>query len=102
VKTRQLSRSIFYPQPHVDSTLIVLERLGEEHVPTVDPLLLREVVQAAFGQRRKTLVNALTAGLRLPRQETMELVASLGLTADVRAERLKPAEFVRLAERLKT
>ena len=33
VRTRQLSRSIFYPQPHVDSTLIVLDRLAPERLP---------------------------------------------------------------------
>ena len=32
-------------------------------LPPVDPARLRTVIQAAFGQRRKTLVNALSAGL---------------------------------------
>jgi 16S rRNA (adenine1518-N6/adenine1519-N6)-dimethyltransferase len=100
VRTRQLSRTIFYPRPHVDSTLIVLERLAPDDLPSVDATLLRTVVQAAFGQRRKTLVNSLATGLALPRESIAEVVASLGLGADVRAERLKPADFVRLAERL--
>jgi 16S rRNA (adenine1518-N6/adenine1519-N6)-dimethyltransferase len=59
VRTRQLSRAIFYPRPHVDSSLIVLERLPPDRLPLVKPVRLRSVVQAAFGQRRKTLVNAL-------------------------------------------
>jgi len=101
VRTRQLSRTIFYPQPHVDSTLVVLERLGQDALPTIDAALLREVVQAAFGQRRKTLANALSAGLEVPRPWVVEVVGSLGLSADVRAERLKPAQFVRLAEELR-
>ena len=100
VRARQLSRSIFYPQPHVDSTLVVLERLGQHELPAVEPALVREVVQAAFGQRRKTLANALSSGLEVSRQWVVEVLGSLGLSSDVRAERLKPAEFVQVAERL--
>ena len=98
VRARQLSRSIFYPQPHVDSTLIVLERRGEEELAAIEAPVLREVVQAAFGQRRKTLVNALSAGLPVPREWAAEAVRGLGLSPDVRAERLEPGQFARLAE----
>jgi 16S rRNA (adenine1518-N6/adenine1519-N6)-dimethyltransferase len=101
VRTRHLSRSIFYPQPHVDSTFIVLERLADAQLPSVDPRLLREVVQAAFGQRRKTLANALSAGLSIPRQRVAEVLESLDLSPDVRAERLAPVQFVQLAEELR-
>jgi 16S rRNA (adenine1518-N6/adenine1519-N6)-dimethyltransferase len=100
VRTRRLSRTIFYPQPHVDSTLVVLDRLPEHQVPAIDVSLLREVIQAAFGQRRKTLANALSAGLEVPRSWVVEAVGSLGLSADVRAERLQPGQFVFLAEEL--
>jgi 16S rRNA (adenine1518-N6/adenine1519-N6)-dimethyltransferase len=98
LRARHLSRTIFYPQPHVDSSLIVLERRGQDELPTVEVGLLREVVQAAFGQRRKTLVNALGAGLRMPREQVVGIVDSLGVSPDVRAERLEPGQFVRLAE----
>jgi 16S rRNA A1518/A1519 N6-dimethyltransferase RsmA/KsgA/DIM1 with predicted DNA glycosylase/AP lyase activity len=84
VRTRQLSRTIFHPQPHVDSTLVVLERLEQDALPAIDAALLRQVVQAAFGQRRKTLVNALCAGLEVPRTWAVDMVGSLGLSADVR------------------
>jgi 16S rRNA (adenine1518-N6/adenine1519-N6)-dimethyltransferase len=100
VRTRQLSRAIFYPRPHVDSSLIVLERLPPDRLPLVKPVRLRSVVQAAFGQRRKTLVNALAGGLGLPRARIAQEVAALDLAPDVRAERLAPSQFVALAERL--
>jgi 16S rRNA (adenine1518-N6/adenine1519-N6)-dimethyltransferase len=100
VRMRPLARSIFFPQPHVDSSLVVLDRLPEEQLPTMETARLRRVIQAAFGQRRKTLVNCLSAGLALPRERSLELVAGLGLPADVRAERLRPRQFVELGERL--
>ncbi len=88
VKMRPLARSIFYPQPHVDSSLVVLERLPAAELPAVETEQLRRVIQSAFGQRRKTLTNCLAAGLGLTRERALEAVASLGLPADVRAERL--------------
>lgn len=100
VRTRPLARSIFYPQPNVDSTLVVLERLPAACLSSVDADRLRKVLQAAFGQRRKTLVNALAAGLELDRRLALEVTASLGLPADVRAERLTPAQFAQLAARI--
>jgi 16S rRNA (adenine1518-N6/adenine1519-N6)-dimethyltransferase len=100
VRARQLSRTIFYPQPHVDSTLIVLERRGPDELATIDGALLREIVQAAFGQRRKTLVNALSAGLHVSREWAAGTVESLRASPDVRAERLEPGQFLRLAEEL--
>jgi 16S rRNA (adenine1518-N6/adenine1519-N6)-dimethyltransferase len=100
VRARPLSRSIFYPQPHVDSSLVVLDRLPAGCLPTVEWPRLRKVIQAGFSQRRKTLVNCLSAGLVLPRDRALELVTGLGLPADVRAERLEPRQFVELAERV--
>lgn len=100
VRTRPLSRSIFYPQPHVDSSLVVLERLPEDALPQMEPARLRAVIQSAFGQRRKTLVNSLSSGLRVPRDQVAAQLAELGLAANIRAERLSPGQFVMLAERL--
>ena len=97
VRVRPLARSIFYPQPRVDSSLVVLDRLPAGQLPGCSTAELRAVIQAAFGQRRKTLVNALSAGLDLSREQVLPLVESLGLPADVRAERLAPGQFVALA-----
>jgi 16S rRNA (adenine1518-N6/adenine1519-N6)-dimethyltransferase len=98
VRTRPLGRSIFYPRPNVDSSLVLLDRLPAEQLPSGDPARLRAIIQAAFGQRRKTLVNALSAGLGLPREQVLAMVTALGLPADVRAERLAPRQFVELAD----
>lgn len=100
VRVRPLARSIFYPQPHVDSSLAVLERLPAESLPSGDVARLRLVVQASFGQRRKTLVNALCAGLAMGREPVLDAIASLGLPPGVRAEQISPGMFAALAERV--
>jgi 16S rRNA (adenine1518-N6/adenine1519-N6)-dimethyltransferase len=97
---RPLSRNIFYPRPGVDSSLVTMVRRPPEELPQVDDSLLARVIQAAFGQRRKTLVNALAAGLGLSRNDVANVVEELGLPADVRAERLTPDRFAALAAKL--
>ena len=99
-KARPLSRSIFYPQPHVDSSLLVLDRRPDSEVPAVSLAQIRAVIQAAFGQRRKTLANCLSSGLSLPREQVDQVITTLGLPAGVRAERLEPWQFVSLAQHL--
>jgi 16S rRNA (adenine1518-N6/adenine1519-N6)-dimethyltransferase len=70
--------------------------------PARDPALLARVVKAAFGQRRKTLNNTLTAGaaLGLSPAEVRRALGELGLDAGRRGETLSLAEFVALANKL--
>jgi 16S rRNA (adenine1518-N6/adenine1519-N6)-dimethyltransferase len=84
----------------VESSLLVLDRRASDLLPGCNPDTLQAVIQAAFGQRRKTLVNALSAGAGLERTQAAALVEALGLPLDVRAERLRPGQFVELAARL--
>jgi 16S rRNA (adenine1518-N6/adenine1519-N6)-dimethyltransferase len=67
-------------------------------VPIADPERFRRVVRAAFGQRRKTLANALAAGLALSPGRARALAAAAGIDPARRAETLSRAEFAALAE----
>jgi 16S rRNA (adenine1518-N6/adenine1519-N6)-dimethyltransferase len=59
--------------------------------------LLFAVIKAAFGNRRKTLKNALTASrLGIDSQTALEALKSAGIDPARRAETLNPAEFVAL------
>jgi 16S rRNA (adenine1518-N6/adenine1519-N6)-dimethyltransferase len=98
VRVRPLSRSIFYPQPRVDSSLLLLDRLPEGSLPSVHSRELRPVIQAAFGQRRKTLANALSFGLGKPREQVLSVIGALGFASTVRAEQLAPGDFVALTQ----
>jgi 16S rRNA (adenine1518-N6/adenine1519-N6)-dimethyltransferase len=55
-------------------------------------------VKLAFAQRRKTLVNALSSGFDKPL--VLSALETMGLSADIRGERLSVAQFIELAERL--
>lgn len=91
-----VARTCFHPPPNVDSALVAFRRRrrwGPEYGG------LKEVVQAAFAHRRKTLANSLDLS-GVERARVARAVAAMNLPEDVRAERLWPDEFVRLAELL--
>jgi 16S rRNA (adenine1518-N6/adenine1519-N6)-dimethyltransferase len=93
-----VKRGAFYPQPNVDSAVVVL-------TPLASPAALTEefsaLVHAAFEKRRKTLRNAWRGvrGLTLPELEALALEA--GIDLGKRGEVLAVADFERLATGLR-
>lgn len=91
----------FMPRPRVDSAVLRFRAL-ETPPAAADETFFFRVVRAAFNQRRKTLVNALTNGLEgVGREKIIEAVSALGLDVRVRGEELGIPEFAALADRLK-
>jgi 16S rRNA (adenine1518-N6/adenine1519-N6)-dimethyltransferase len=90
----------FSPPPQVDSAVLRLRVLRAPPVPVADPARFRAVVLAAFSQRRKSLANALAAGLAMSVDRVRGLAAAAGIDPARRAETLSLAEFARLAEAL--
>ena len=91
-----VSRTVFRPPPNVESALVAFRRV--ERPPRFDRI--KQVVEAAFAHRRKTLPNSLALVGLARRDEAAAAVAAIGRPADVRAEALAPTEFVALAEAL--
>jgi 16S rRNA (adenine1518-N6/adenine1519-N6)-dimethyltransferase len=91
-----VSRTVFRPQPNVDSALVAFERIA----PPADVGRLRRVVFGAFAHRRKTLANSLALAGVAPRDVGVEALAAIGRPPAIRAEALEPEEFVHLAEAL--
>jgi 16S rRNA (adenine1518-N6/adenine1519-N6)-dimethyltransferase len=88
-------RTVFWPVPNVDSRLVALSR----HDPPAGSASRGEVfaaVDAAFGQRRKTLRAAL-AGWAGSAPEAERLLRAAGIDPAARGEALGVAEFARLA-----
>jgi 16S rRNA (adenine1518-N6/adenine1519-N6)-dimethyltransferase len=90
--------SAFRPPPQVDSAVIHLRVRPAPPVPVDNPARLRAVVLAAFGQRRKSLANALASGLGLAAGRARAMCDAAGLAAGRRAETLSLPEFSRLAQ----
>ncbi len=88
----------FRPVPKVTSSLVAFRLRDEPAVRPLDETAFFRVIRAAFGERRKTLANALAGGLAEPRPVMEELIRSAGLDPRVRGERLTLEEFRRLAD----
>ena len=90
-----VSREVFRPRPNVESALVAFRRVAPAPPPVV-----KRVVEAAFGHRRKTLANAIALGGVASREQAVAALAEIGRPPNVRAEALEPTEFVALAEAL--
>ena len=91
-----VSRTVFRPQPNVDSALVAFRRTGLlESYPRV-----KQVVGAAFAHRRKTLPNSVALTGIASRERAASALETIGRSASVRAEALEPQEFVALTEAL--
>ncbi len=94
IGSHPVARTCFFPRPNVDSALVAFRRTrawGEEY------RAVKRVVQAAFAHRRKTLANSLELAGLVERARAAAALEEMGFPAGVRAERLAPADFERLA-----
>ena len=91
----------FMPAPKVSSAVIRIDLYDTPLYTPQDEAFFFRVIRAAFGMRRKTLVNALGAlGEGFSKERLLAAVTDCGFPATVRGERLSTADFVRLADRL--
>jgi len=81
----------FRPPPKVDSAVVRMVPRAPGEIAVQDPKRFAHVVRAAFGQRRKTLRNALNG------VADTTMIEAAGLRPDARAEQIDVAGFVRLA-----
>lgn len=87
----------FIPAPEVDSVVIACKVRETPAVEVTDEKMFFRVVKAAFGQRRKTLVNALKGG-GLPKEQIKDAMEQAGIDPTRRGETLTLAEFGKLAD----
>lgn len=97
VRLGALGPGAFVPPPRVESAFVGLELRAAPFAPEQGVGFVRTVT-AAFGQRRKTLRNAL--GTLRPRAEVEAALARAGIDGGRRAETLGLEEFVALARAL--
>jgi len=95
-----VSPQAFFPRPKVRSTVLKIELYDQPLIADADLVLLRGLVRAAFGQRRKTLRNTLTGWLELPRVDIDQLLLSCDIDPKRRGETLSVDEFIKLARRV--
>ncbi len=84
---------LFTPPPKVDSQILVLTRRASPLFPGIEAKRFFRIVKAGFSQRRKTLLNSLSAGLQLSREATANLLKNANLDPSVRAQALSLSQW---------
>lgn len=92
----------FIPQPKVSSSVIMLKMREKPPVEVRDKKQYFAVVKAAFGQRRKTLPNALanSGAFSKDKQQIIDVLASVGIDERRRGETLTLQEFADIADKI--
>ncbi|MCR5431494.1 MAG: 16S rRNA (adenine(1518)-N(6)/adenine(1519)-N(6))-dimethyltransferase RsmA [Lachnospiraceae bacterium] len=90
----------FMPRPDVMSAVVRLKVLEDPPVRVNDPDSMFAIVKAAFGQRRKTLQNALinAQGISCTKEEVANALESMGLSPLARGEVLSLAQFAKISD----
>lgn len=96
-KVASVPRSVFVPQPNVDSIVLRLNIRSEKAVKMDNEKLFFDCVKAGFGQRRKTLLNSLQKVNGVDKNIVMQSLASAGIDESRRAETLTIEEFALIA-----
>lgn len=93
--------SCFIPQPKVTSSVLKLTMQTSPPCPIPDEKLFFRVVKASFAQRRKTLVNALSAGFgEFSKAQLSCAIEAAGFSPTVRGETLDIPAFAAITEKL--
>lgn len=90
----------FSPPPKVDSAVVKLKILKAPPVQPISQEMFFKTIKAAFGQRRKTLLNALQGfgGFSISKDEFKIIFQKIGLSENIRGEQLTLEDFCRLSD----
>jgi 16S rRNA (adenine1518-N6/adenine1519-N6)-dimethyltransferase len=92
-----VAASLFYPAPKIDSEVVEINFDARRQYPPHDENMLFQVIKAAFGNRRKTLKNALSSSsLQIEPLKAKQALIAAGIDPGRRAETLDVSEFVAL------
>ena len=100
-KLFDVSRGSFMPAPNVDSAVIRLDVKKEPDIYVSDEKKFFRMVKAAFGMRRKTALNAISAGMGIPKANVETALKESGLDINIRAEKMTMEELASLCENLR-
>lgn len=95
----RVPRTVFIPRPEVDSAIVRLSKRDKPAVDVPDEELFFRVVRGSFGQRRKTILNALGSTFKsLNREELTDILNAAGINPVRRGETLSLDEFAEVTK----
>jgi 16S rRNA (adenine1518-N6/adenine1519-N6)-dimethyltransferase len=98
----RIPSAAFYPSPKVDSAVLSVEVHPQPVIPVRSLVVFFALAKAGFSQKRKTLRNSISAGMRMPPARAEELLAAAGIDPQRRAETLDLNEWGKLSRLFST
>jgi len=95
---KKVPRSCFFPEPKVDSAIVKIVRKQKPN--KINEKNFFRIVKAGFSAKRKTLANALSAGLHLSKENSQAALLAVGIEPSRRAETLSLEEWLKLAKKI--
>lgn len=89
-------KTVFMPKPNVDSAVIRL-KVRDEKIQLKDKEIFFKTVKASFSQRRKTILNSLSAGLGMEKEELKDILLKCDVDPRQRAENLNIEDFAKIS-----
>ena len=98
-----VSPHCFMPQPKVTSAVIRLTKRSAPPADVLDEMMLFRLIRAAFNQRRKTLVNAISSGFpALSKADCERILKLCNFDTNIRGENLNLGDFARISNEITT
>lgn len=94
-----VSSRYFTPPPKVDSQVVVMKKRDTSLINRDDKKFFR-VVKAGFSNKRKTLLNSLSGGLQISKDEINAQIVKAGLSPNIRAQELSISDWIALARNI--
>ena len=85
-------RTMFTPQPNVDSAFVCLKKNGQLFDPNMEKLL-----KGIFSARRKTILNALSGCLHVDKTIATQILHEAEIDVNLRPEQIAPTEYVKIS-----
>lgn len=99
-KLFNVSRGSFNPSPSVDSAVIRLDIARTKKYPVKDEKLFFRIIKASFSQRRKQMINPLSAELGISKAQMSEILEKSGIKPTARPEELTMESFTTLCNNI--
>jgi len=90
-------RTAFFPVPKVDSAILKITDIEKKHSDEYYQKIFR-IIKMGFSAKRKKLVNNISGGLQIEKEEAENMLLKLQISPDVRAQELGLEEWEKLAE----
>lgn len=95
-----VGKNSFIPSPNVDSSVIKINISSANAQRVNNKKMFFKVVRAAFAQRRKNILNSISAGLKISKESLKSVLEKLNIDSTKRAEQLKMEDFINISNNL--